>query len=63
MERLSKLSPRERLGAPEDVAAAASFLVGPDGGWINGQIMRANGGFVCSALLAGVRRAGRFFRD
>jgi 3-oxoacyl-[acyl-carrier protein] reductase len=23
-----------------------AFLVGPDGGWINGQVLRANGGMV-----------------
>jgi 3-oxoacyl-[acyl-carrier protein] reductase len=22
-----------------------SFLAGPDGGWVNGQVLRANGGF------------------
>lgn len=23
-----------------------AFLVGPDGGWVNGQVLRANGGYV-----------------
>ena len=46
VERLSKLAPLERLGRPEDIAAAVSFLVGPDGAWINGQVLRANGGIV-----------------
>src|SRR5882762_5973190 len=36
----------ERLGTPEDIASAVAFLVGPDGGWINGQVLRANGGMV-----------------
>jgi 3-oxoacyl-[acyl-carrier protein] reductase len=40
-----KLSPLERLGQPEDVANVVSFLAGPDGGWVNGQVVRANGGF------------------
>jgi 3-oxoacyl-[acyl-carrier protein] reductase len=31
---------------PEDMAAAVAFLAGPDGGWINGQVLRANGGLV-----------------
>lgn len=44
--RMSKMNPLERLGTPEDIAAAVSFLVGPDGGWINGQTLRANGGLV-----------------
>jgi 3-oxoacyl-[acyl-carrier protein] reductase len=43
--QLSKLAPLERLGQPEDIANVVSFLVGPDGGWINSQIVRANGGF------------------
>ena len=46
VERLSKAAPLERLGTPEDIAAAVAFLVGPDGGWINGQTLRANGGIV-----------------
>jgi 3-oxoacyl-[acyl-carrier protein] reductase len=42
---LAKLPPLERLGNPEDIANVVSFLAGPDGGWINGQVLRANGGF------------------
>jgi NAD(P)-dependent dehydrogenase (short-subunit alcohol dehydrogenase family) len=34
------------LGRPEDIAAAVAFLAGPDGSWINGQVLRANGGMV-----------------
>lgn len=44
VDRLAKLSPLERLGTPDDIAAAVAFLAGPDGGWINGQVLRANGG-------------------
>ena len=43
--QLSKVPPLERLGRPEDIAGAVSFLLGADGGWINGQVLRANGGF------------------
>lgn len=46
VERLARAAPLERLGTPEDIAAAVAFLVGPDGGWINGQTLRANGGIV-----------------
>ena len=46
IDRLARMNPLERLGTPEDVAAAVAFLVGPDGGWINGQVLRANGGMV-----------------
>ena len=42
---LANLAPLQRLGTPEDIAATVSFLAGPDGGWINAQILRANGGF------------------
>jgi 3-oxoacyl-[acyl-carrier protein] reductase len=31
---------------PEDIASSVSFLAGPDGGWVNGQTLRANGGMV-----------------
>jgi 3-oxoacyl-[acyl-carrier protein] reductase len=43
LDRLAKLAPLERLGEPEDIAATVAFLAGPDGGWINGQTLRANG--------------------
>jgi 3-oxoacyl-[acyl-carrier protein] reductase len=46
IDRLAKMSPMERLGTPEDIAAEISFLVGPDGSWINGQTLRGNGGMV-----------------
>lgn len=46
IERMAKMNPLERLGQPEDIAATVSFLVGPDGGWVNGQTLRANGGMV-----------------
>ncbi|HDL7834530.1 TPA: SDR family oxidoreductase [Yersinia enterocolitica] len=46
IEKMAKMAPLERLGTPEDIAAAVAFLVGKDGGWINGQVLRANGGLV-----------------
>lgn len=46
VERLAKLAPLERLAQPEDIAAAVSVLAGPDGAWINGQTLRANGGII-----------------
>jgi 3-oxoacyl-[acyl-carrier protein] reductase len=45
IDQLSKLPPLERLGHPEDIANVVSFLAGPEGGWINAQFVRANGGF------------------
>jgi 3-oxoacyl-[acyl-carrier protein] reductase len=46
IDHLSKLAPLERLGQPEDIANAVAFLAGPDGAWINGQVLRANGGII-----------------
>ena len=46
IDRLSKAAPLERLGQPEDIAAVVAFLAGPDGVWINGQTLRANGGII-----------------
>lgn len=46
IEQMAKLNPLERLGTPEDIAAAVAFIAGPDGAWINGQVLRANGGMV-----------------
>jgi 3-oxoacyl-[acyl-carrier protein] reductase len=46
IEQLSKLAPLERLGQPEDISSVVSFLAGADGAWVNGQVLRANGGFV-----------------
>ena len=46
IERMSKMAPLERLGTPDDIAAAVAFLTGPDGRWVNGQTLRANGGLV-----------------
>lgn len=45
IDDLAKMAPLERLGTPEDVANAISFLAGADGGWVNAQVLRVNGGF------------------
>jgi 3-oxoacyl-[acyl-carrier protein] reductase len=42
---ISKMAPLERIGQPVDIANVVSFLAGPDGGWVNSQVLRANGGF------------------
>ena len=46
IDYLIKATPLERLGTVEDIANVVAFLVGPEGSWINGQIIRANGGIV-----------------
>jgi 3-oxoacyl-[acyl-carrier protein] reductase len=45
IEQFGKLAPLERLGRPDDVVGSVSFLAGPDGAWVNAQVLRANGGF------------------
>lgn len=40
------MNPFGRLGQPDDIASVIAFLAGPDGGWVNGQTIRANGGVV-----------------
>jgi 3-oxoacyl-[acyl-carrier protein] reductase len=44
IETFSKMPPLQRLGQPDDIAAVVSFLAGADSGWVNGQVLRANGG-------------------
>ncbi len=46
VERLAKQPPLERLGTPTDIANAVAFLVGEEGDWVNGQVLRVNGGIV-----------------
>ncbi len=45
VDRMARMNPLERLGTPEDIAEAVSFLAGP-ARWVNGQVLRANGGIV-----------------
>ncbi|HET7300789.1 MAG TPA: SDR family oxidoreductase [Oleiagrimonas sp.] len=47
-ERITQIAaqaPMERIGQPDEIASAASFLAGPDGAWVNAQVLRVNGGF------------------
>lgn len=37
--------PSHRFGTPEDIAAVVGFLVSDEGAWINGQLIKADGGF------------------
>lgn len=45
LARLAAGPPLERLGTPQDIAEVVAFLAGP-GHWINGQVIRANGGII-----------------
>lgn len=46
IDELARLAPLERLGTPEDIAEAVAFLASPAGHWVNGQVLRANGGMI-----------------
>ncbi|PYE14518.1 3-oxoacyl-[acyl-carrier protein] reductase [Paraburkholderia silvatlantica] len=46
IQHFANMPPLQRLGQPDDIASVVSFLAGPDGGWVNGQVLRANGGIV-----------------
>jgi len=46
IDELTNLAPLERLARPEDIVGTISFLAGPDGAWVNSQVLRPNGGFV-----------------
>jgi 3-oxoacyl-[acyl-carrier protein] reductase len=44
--RLAAQSPLERIGTPTDIAEIVAFLVSPRGHWVNGQVVRVNGGMI-----------------
>jgi 3-oxoacyl-[acyl-carrier protein] reductase len=46
LDQLIAMTPLGRLGQPVDVASAVAFLAGPDGAWVNGQVLQANGGIL-----------------
>jgi 3-oxoacyl-[acyl-carrier protein] reductase len=46
VEQAVNMTPLGRLGQPEDVADVVAFLVGEDGRWMTGQLVRAGGGLM-----------------
>lgn len=46
LDQMAKMVPFGRIGEVNDIAGVISFLAGPDSEWINGQVIRVNGGFV-----------------
>ncbi|MBU6426550.1 MAG: SDR family oxidoreductase [Rhodospirillales bacterium] len=43
-EAIAAMHPLPRLGQPDEVAAFAAFLLGPDAGWITGEVFGIDGG-------------------
>ncbi|MDA1362468.1 SDR family oxidoreductase [Glycomyces luteolus] len=46
IDQLALANPLERMGEPRDIAELAAFLSSPEGHWVNGQVVRANGGMI-----------------
>jgi 3-oxoacyl-[acyl-carrier protein] reductase len=46
IDHMAKLPPLERLAEAGDIADVIGFLTGPEGHWVNGQVVRANGGII-----------------
>jgi 3-oxoacyl-[acyl-carrier protein] reductase len=46
IKAIAAMNPMGRIGQPEDIASVVAFLAGADSGWVNGQIIRANGGVI-----------------
>ncbi len=44
VEDILKIVPAQRMGTPEEVAAAVQFLMSPDAGYITRQVLAVNGG-------------------
>jgi|SRR5215831_4434365 len=44
LERILEAIPMQRIGRPEEVAAAVSFLMSPDAGYVTRQVIAVNGG-------------------
>jgi 3-oxoacyl-[acyl-carrier protein] reductase len=42
---LIERQPAKRLGTPQDTANIVAFLLSPAGSWINGQLIKSDGGF------------------
>lgn len=43
--QLTADSPQGRLGTPADIAAYVSFLLSPEGRWVSGQLLKADGAY------------------
>ncbi|MCU1536524.1 MAG: short-chain dehydrogenase/reductase [Humibacillus sp.] len=50
-EKVARAYPMKRLGVPEDVAGAVSFLLSGDASWITGQTLTIDGGVTLGGAL------------
>ncbi|KAF2644488.1 NAD(P)-binding protein [Massarina eburnea CBS 473.64] len=44
VKTIAGFNPHNRLGKPEEIARAMAWMVGGGGDWVNGQVLRVNGG-------------------
>jgi NAD(P)-dependent dehydrogenase (short-subunit alcohol dehydrogenase family) len=53
-ERLAEQNPLGRLGTPDDIAFVVGFLLSDRAAFVNGQVLRVDGGLTISPRLAGL---------
>lgn len=46
VKKIAEACPLNRLGEPKDVAQVVGFLAGDAAEWVNGQVIRVNGGYI-----------------
>lgn len=46
IDKIANMAPLGRLGEPDDIANVVAFLASEEGGWVNGQVVRINGGLI-----------------
>ena len=46
LKQMASMVPFGRIGEVNDIVGVIAFLAGPDSEWVNGQVIRVNGGFV-----------------
>lgn len=44
IDAIASTNPYKKIGQPEDIARAVAYLSGGGSAWVNGQILRVNGG-------------------